>query len=161
AAESLAEEQQKVIRSNTHDQGCGLIMIGGNQGFGAGGWQGTEIEKALPVTADLKSIKVEGKSGLVLMMHASEMAEGNAWQRKIAKLAIDKLSPMDMMGMLYYDHGMAGPGGHTWHIPFQEIRNRKAALMGLVDTMNPGDMPDCDPAFEKAYKELTNQEYAL
>src|SRR5262249_20434113 len=35
-ADSLTEEQQKVIRSNTHDQGCGLIMIGGNQSFGAG-----------------------------------------------------------------------------------------------------------------------------
>lgn len=160
-ADALTEEQQQVIRSNTHEQGCGLIMIGGNRGFGAGGWQGTEIEKALPVTADLKSIKVEGKSGLVLMMHASEMAEGNAWQRKIAKLSIEKLSPMDMVGMLYYDHGLAGPGGHTWHIPFQEIAGRKNALLRLVDTMSPGDMPDCDPSFEKAYKELTNPAYAL
>ncbi len=109
-AEELTEEQQKVLRANTHDQGAGLIMIGGPQSFGAGGWQGTELEKALPVTSDLKSIKVEGKSGLVQIMHASEMADGNAWQRKIAKLAIEKLSPMDMVGVAYYDHGSAGGG---------------------------------------------------
>ncbi len=78
-------------------------MIGGRQSFGGGGWQNTEVEKALPVTCDLKSLKVEGKSGLVLIMHASEIAEGNMWQKKIAKLAIEKLSPIDMMGMLYYD----------------------------------------------------------
>ncbi|MBI3410498.1 MAG: VWA domain-containing protein, partial [Planctomycetes bacterium] len=161
-ADALSEEQQKVLRSNTHDQGCGLIVVGGNRGFGAGGWQGTELEKAMPVTSDLKSLKVEGKSGLVMMMHASEMAEGNAWQRKIAKLAIDRLSSMDMVGMLYYDHGMVAPGGgHIWHIPFQEIGNQKRALMSLVDTMSPGDMPDVDPAFDKAYKQLTNPVYAL
>ena len=81
-AEELTEEQQKVLRGNTHDQGAGLIMIGGPQSFGAGGWQDTEIEKALPVTCEIKSMKVEGKSGLVLIMHASEMADGNAWQKQ-------------------------------------------------------------------------------
>src|SRR5262249_14170316 len=85
-AESLSPQQQQVIRSNTQDQGCGLVMIGGTQSYGSGGWQGTEIEKALPVTCDLKSTKVEGKSGLVLIMHASEISEGNMWQKKIARV---------------------------------------------------------------------------
>jgi uncharacterized membrane protein len=160
-ADELTEEQQKVIHSNTHDQGCGLVMIGGPQSFGAGGWQGTEVEKALPVTSDLKSMKVEGKSGLVLMMHASEMAEGNAWQKKIAKLAIEKLSPVDMVGMLYYAWEGGPANGHTWHIKFQQIANNRPALLRKVDTMNPGDMPDVDPALEKAYKELANPAYGL
>lgn len=161
-AESLTEEEQKVIRSAVFDQGIGLIMIGGNMGFGAGGWQNTEVEKALPVNCELKAMKIEGKSGLVLIMHASEMAEGNAWQRKIAKLAIEKLSPMDMMGQIHYDHGFnGGKPGHQWHIPFQEIGENRKRLLRLVDSMEPGDMPDVDPAFEKAYKELMNPEYKL
>jgi uncharacterized membrane protein len=159
-ADEVDEKIQKALRSNTYDQGSGLIMIGGPQSFGAGGWQNTEVEKALPVTMDIKSMKVESKSGLVLMMHASEMAEGNAWQRKIAKLAIERLSPMDMVGMLYFDHGAAG-GGHQWHIPFQLIGNNRGNILGLVNSMQPGDMPDCDPAFVKAYNELTKPEYEL
>jgi hypothetical protein len=95
-------------------------------------------------------------------MHASEIAEGNAWQRKIAKLALEKLSPMDMFGQIHYDHGFnGGPPGHRWHIPFQEMGGNRKRLMGLVDSMQPGDMPDVDPAFFKAHKELTNAEYAL
>jgi uncharacterized membrane protein len=161
-AEALSEDEQKVMRSTVHDQGTGLIMIGGNQSFGAGGWQNTEIEKALPVNMELKSMKVEGKSGLVLIMHASEMAEGNAWQRRIAKLALEKLSPMDMVGQIHYDHGFnGGMSGHRWHIPFQEIAGNRNRLLRLVDSMQPGDMPDVDPAFEKAHKELTNPEYKL
>ena len=108
-ADQISPEEQAVIRSHVYDQGAGLIMIGGNKSFGAGGWQNTEIEKALPVSMDLKDKKVEGKSGLVMIMHASEIAEGNAWQRKIAKLALEKLSPIDMVGQIHYDHGFNGP----------------------------------------------------
>src|SRR5262249_9593165 len=145
-------------RSNVHDQGCGLIMIGGPNGFGAGGWQETELEKALPVTCDLKALEVEGKSGLVLIMHASEIAEGDMWQKKIAKLAIDRLSPVDMVGMLYYDwNGM----GHKWHIPFQQVGQGKVGILRLVDQMSPGDMPDVDPALTKAYDALMDPKHRL
>jgi uncharacterized membrane protein len=154
-AEALDEAQQVVLRSNTHDQGCGLVMVGGPQGFGAGGWQGTEVEKALPVTCDLKSIKVEGKNGLVLIMHASEMADGNMWQKKIAQLAIKKLSQADMVGVIHYD------GAHTWHVPFQQIGQRRAQILGLLDSMVPGDMPDAEPPLTMAYTALSNKKYQL
>jgi uncharacterized membrane protein len=160
-AETLTEEQQKVIRSNTYDQGSGLIMVGGPQSFGAGGWQDTEVEKALPVTADLKSMKIDAKSGLVLIMHASEMAEGNMWQKKIAKIAIEKLSSYDMVGMLYFDWSGQGGGRHTWHIPFQQIRDRRGAILRLVDSMQPGDMPDAEPALKMAHDALTDSRYGL
>jgi uncharacterized membrane protein len=157
-AELLTDNQQKVIRSVVYDQGVGLIMVGGPQSYGAGGWQNTEVEKALPVVSELKSMKIEGKSGLVMIMHASEMADGNAWQRKIAKLALEKLSPMDMVGQLHFDHQT---GKHEWHIPFQEIGNKRNRLIALVDSMVPGDMPDVDPALIKAYNELTSPNYGL
>jgi uncharacterized membrane protein len=151
-SEMITEEQQEMIRSNTHEQGCGLIMIGGPEGFGAGGWQGTPVEKALPVDCDIKSLKVQGKGGLVLIMHASELQEGNRWQKEIAKLAIKKLSVMDMMGMIYYDYT---GGGHKWHIPFQEIGGKRESMLRLVEKMQPGDMPDVDPALQKAHDALT------
>jgi hypothetical protein len=50
----ISEEHQEVIRSNTHGQGCGLVMTGGPEAFGAGGWQNTPVEKALPVDSDIK-----------------------------------------------------------------------------------------------------------
>jgi uncharacterized membrane protein/Mg-chelatase subunit ChlD len=155
-ADRLTKDQMEIFRSNTHDQGCGLVMIGGPESFGAGGWQDTPVEKALPVDCDVKSLKVEGKGGLVLIMHASEMAEGNYWQKEIAKLAIKKLSPVDMLGVIYFDWGK-----HTWHIPFQQIGDQRTALLRQVDKMAPGDMPDADPALRMAHAELTKQEYEL
>jgi len=162
-ADYLSEAQQRVIRSNTHEQGAGLVMIGGNQSFGAGGWQETEVEKALPVTCDFKTAKVEAKAGLVLIMHASEMADGNAWQRKIAKLAIERLSPADMVGMIYYAGNWLpnDPTGHVWHIDFQQIRGNKGQILRKVDTLEPGDMPDVDPALTKAHNALKNPIHKL
>jgi uncharacterized membrane protein len=155
-AELFNDEQQEMIRSNTQDQGCGLIVIGGPDSYGAGGWQGTPVEKALPVDCDIKSYKVQGKGGLVLIMHASEMSDGNRWQKEIAKLAIKKLSPMDEVGILHYDWGV-----HKWHIPLQEIRTKRNSLLAQVDRMTPGDMPDFDQPLKMAYEALTEKRRQL
>ncbi|HEV3448362.1 MAG TPA: VWA domain-containing protein, partial [Gemmataceae bacterium] len=155
-AEMLNDEQQEMIRSNTSDQGCGLIMIGGPDGFGAGGWQGTPIEKALPVDCDIKSFKVQAKGGLVLIMHACEMADGNRWEKEIAKLSIKKLSPNDEIGIIHYEWG-----GHKWHIPLQVIGKKQRTLLGMVDRMTPGDMPDFDGPLKMAYDALTDPKRQL
>jgi uncharacterized membrane protein len=154
-AEKVSEAQQEVLRGNTHDQGCGLVMIGGPESYGAGGWQNTAIEKALPVDCEIKSLKVQGKGGLVLIMHASEFANGNFWQKKIAKLAVERLGPSDMVGVIDFDFQC------KWHVPFQEIAGNKAGIMAKIDTLVPGDMPDFDPALILAHKELTRPEYNL
>ncbi len=156
-AEKLSEAQQEVLRSNTHDQGCGMVVIGGKHAYGAGGWQNSKLEKAWPVVCDLKSLKVEGKGGLVLVMHASEIAEGNMWQKKIARLAVEKLSAVDMVGMVYYDFAR----GPRWHIPFQQVGPNRGRLLNLVDTMNPGDMPDAEPHLKMAYDELSDRRHGL
>ncbi len=157
-AEQISKEQQLVIRSNIRDQGSGFIMIGGRDGFGAGGWQGTELEKALPVKCDLKAIKVETKNGLVLIMHASEIPQGNTWQKRVAKLAVEKLSPSDMVGLLYWD---GRRGQNVWHVLFQQIRGNKNAILRKLDSMFPGDMMDASRPMTMAYNELTNPKHRL
>ena len=154
-AEDFTDDQMEMIRANTADQGCGLIMIGGKQSFGAGGWQGTAVEKALPVECDIKSLKVQGKGGLVLIMHASEMADGNKWQMEIAKLAVKKLNLVDMVGVSYYGN----LGQVTWHVDFQQIQTaaNRAKILRDIDRMTPGDMPDFNPFLKAAADKLLGQ----
>lgn len=154
-AELLTNDQMEMLRSNTYDQGCGLVMIGGPESFGAGGWQDTAVEKALPVDCDIKNIKVAGKGGLVLIFHASEMAEGNRWQKEVGKLAVRKLSPIDMIGVVYWDFGT------RWHVKFQTVGGNKGAILSKIDKMTPNDMPDCNPSLQLAYEELTKQSHHL
>jgi uncharacterized membrane protein len=154
-ADQVNNDQMEAIRANTHDQGSGLVMIGGPDGFGAGGWQDTPVERALPVNCDIRSLQVEGKGGLVLIMHACEMADGNNWEKKIAKLAIDKLGPADEVGVLQFT------GQTVWHIPMTLVGGNKARLKAQVDTLTPGDMPDFDPGLIMAHKELTDPRRGL
>jgi uncharacterized membrane protein len=154
-AEAFTPTQHESIRSNTYDQGCGLVFVGGPDSYGAGGYQKTPIEAALPVDCEIKAMKAAGRGGLVLIMHASEMADGNKWQKEIGKLAIERLSAIDMIGVLYYD------GSTKWHIPFQQVGNNKAGLKGMVDKMVPGDMMDFDPFLKAAYDTLTDEKHGL
>jgi uncharacterized membrane protein len=154
-AEDISDEQQEMIRANTFDQGCGFVVIGGRESYGAGGYQNTPVEKALPVDCDIKSIKVAGKGGLVLVMHASEMDSGNALQKQIAKLSISKLGPADMCGVIYFDFN------HRWHIPFQDVAPNRASMLRQVDRMQPGDMIDFDPALMMATEELSKPSHNL
>ncbi len=150
AEEQVSEDQQKMLRSNTQDQGCGLIMIGGPDSFGAGGWQDTPVEKALPVDSQIKSLKVQGKGGLVLIMHGCEMADGNVWEKKIAKLAIQRLGPADEIGVI--------DGNEQWHIPLQEIGDNRDKLLARLDKLMPGDMPTFDNCLTMAHQALNKND---
>ena len=86
-------------------------------------------------------------------MHASEMADGNYWQKKIAKLAIEKLGPIDMVGMLALRLGNAQAGTSR----SRTVGDRPRRSCGQVDRMTPGDMPDFDPSLQMAYDALTNR----
>ena len=101
--ESFTESQHELLATNCHDMGAGLIMIGGPDSFGAGGWMNTPVEKALPVDMQIKALKVQGIGAMVLIMHASEIPEGNYWQKVVAKAAISSLSNYDFVGMLHWE----------------------------------------------------------
>ena len=46
----LNDMQETMLAQYIHDTGGGLVMIGGPQTFGAGGWEGSRLEQELPVT---------------------------------------------------------------------------------------------------------------
>lgn len=149
-ADRVSEQQRQAIHDSVREAGTGLIVIGGPRSYGAGGWQKTKIEEALPVDCDIKSMKVDSKSGLVLVMHASEIADGNFWQKKIAKLAVERLGPLDEVGIIDFDFK------NKWHLPLQEVGQNKAGILANIDKLMPGDMMDFDPAFKMAQKALTD-----
>ncbi len=138
------EQVQMLVRGA--ETGCGLIMIGGESSFGAGGWSNTELEKAMPVDFQIKNSKIQAVGALVLMMHASEMAEGNYWQKVTAREAIKALGPMDYCGLVHW--GPAGTDQWLWSAPqgLVQVANRRQTMLARLDRMQPGDMPQFDPA---------------
>ncbi len=120
--------QMSMIRDAVHNSGIGLVMVGGDNAFGAGGYKGTEIEEALPVDMDVTQKKILPSGALVLVMDAVEFANGNAWAREICKAAIDGVSTRDQIGIYTTE----------WFLPLQQARN-KAAIRSRVNRIRPSD----------------------
>lgn len=159
----FSDEQIGMLVRNTEELGCGLVMLGGDRSFGAGGWDETLLEKAMPVDFEIKAAKVTPVGALCMIMHASEISKGNYWQKRIAIEAIDALGPRDYAGLLQWN------GNDQWlwgqsrggMVPVGPARSQMKAR---VDRLTVGDMPQFDPAMKLAaasFARLTNPTPAI
>lgn len=159
-AEALGGTRMERIRSLVNDQGVGLVMIGGENSFGAGNYLRTPIEEALPVDMDLKHKKVYPNGALAIILHTCEFADGNAWGKRITNKAIDTLGAHDLVGVLYWNWNTTNNNGYQWLFPLQPAANR-GKLKRLVDGCQPGDMPDFDQTLKMAVKGLQGVKAAV
>lgn len=151
---NFTDEQIEMLVSNTEYVGSGLIMLGGPNAFGAGGWANTALEKAMPVDFQIKNKKIEAVGALAMVLHACELANGNYWQKRIGQSSLEVLGPMDYCGVLQY--GSLGDSW-LWGSPQGMLRvgpNRQA-MISNIRAMAPGDMPDFAPTMQMALKSLT------
>ncbi|RMF93923.1 MAG: hypothetical protein D6741_13135, partial [Planctomycetota bacterium] len=145
--EALTDKQVAALVQNTQQGGSGLIMLGGPNSFGAGGWANTELEKAMPVDFQIDNLEVVPRGALAMVMHASELANGNYWQVRIGQEAIRTLGPRDYCGVIQYD--TAGTSW-LWKGGMLEVGPRRRQMLAMVGRMIPGDMPEFDPGLKLA-----------
>ncbi len=148
----LSKNQMEALCSGVLNFGLGLVMVGGDKGFGAGGWNKTPVEDVLPVSCEIKQKKVLPNGALVLVMHTCEFAEGNYWTKRICKKAVERLTPEDLIGVISFN---SFGGGCDWLFEEKLLPAAdKEAISRKIDSINPGDMPDFDSALKMAFKEL-------
>jgi uncharacterized membrane protein len=150
---SFSDEQLEMLVSNTEQFGSGLIMVGGPDGLGAGGWANTTLEKAMPVDFQVKNTKIEAVGALAMVMHACEIAQGNYWQKKIGEASLSVLGPSDYCGVLEFS-GMGDKwlwGGKTGML---KVGPNKNAMLQRIRNMAMGDMPDFQPGMQMAFASL-------
>ena len=145
-AGGLSDPQQRILAQYVHDTGGGLVMIGGPDTLGAGGWQGSELETVLPVDMDVPAKRQVPKGALALLMHSTEMANGNYWGEQCALKAVEVLNRRDDIGVLSYSFGA---GGAAWDFPLQP-KGDGGRVYSAIKNMQLGDMPDFDDALDLA-----------
>ncbi len=156
-AHAFTRSGMEAIKASVRDMGTGLVMIGGANGFGAGGYLNTPIEDALPVSCDVRQRKVMPNGALVLVMHTCEMPQPNYWGRRISQAAIDVLSDQDQAGLILFDWS----SGCSWLFPIQNVGPARKKMRSLINTAQPGDMPDFDSSLKLALKGLKAASAAL
>jgi uncharacterized membrane protein len=156
-AYAFTQSGMKAVRAAVRDMGVGLIMIGGPNSFGAGGYLNTPIEEALPVSCDVRQRKVMPNGALALIMHTCEMPKPNYWGRRISHAAVNVLSPQDEVGLIIYDW----QAGCRWLFKIQPAGPGRAKMHALIKKAQPGDMPDFDTSMNMALKGLKKVKAAL
>jgi uncharacterized membrane protein/Mg-chelatase subunit ChlD len=68
---ALPQIAMEALPIYVHDLGKGLLMIGGDQSFGAGGYLRTALEKALPVYMDVRTKEEQANLALVMAIDSS------------------------------------------------------------------------------------------
>lgn len=160
-ASVMSRSQMQMIERGVHDLGIGLMMIGGEESFGAGGYQDTPIEEALPVSMDVKQRKMLPNGALAIVLHTCEIPSGNAWAREISTAALNVLSAEDYFGIAYYgpqpnkQGGGWGSWGDYWAWePGLSKAGDKRKMRTAIKSIEPLDMPTFAPTMDLAYKAL-------
>ncbi|HSU56319.1 MAG TPA: VWA domain-containing protein, partial [Candidatus Dormibacteraeota bacterium] len=147
AAGDLGADRQKLLESAVRDFGVGLVCVGGDQTYAAGGYRGTPLESTLPVNMELDSKKVLPSGAVVLVMHGMEFANGNQVARDCAQGVLAALGPQDEMGVVLWD------GNEHWVFPLTKVGN-KADLQRQIAGMNQGDLGSFQHILELAHEGL-------
>ncbi|MBK7406357.1 MAG: VWA domain-containing protein [Phycisphaerales bacterium] len=142
-------QAQEVLRQYVHDTGGGLVMIGGDKAFGAGGWIGSPLEDALPIRLDPPQKRQMPRGALALVIHSVEVPQGTYWGKKICEAAVNSLSRLDYVGIVEY----GWQSGVDWTLPMQ-LKGDGSAAQAAITRLVFGDMPDFDPSLDLALQGL-------
>ena len=132
----------RMLHAYVHDLGGGMLVLGGDKSFGAGGWIDSETSRAWPVRLDPPATRELPRGALALVMHSCEMADANYWSEVVATSAIEALSRLDYVGIVVFGIGSKGGVlGSSWYFPMQIVGDKSAAI-AAAKSMPVGDMPD-------------------
>lgn len=133
SAGDLGRDTMSLLESAVRDFGVGLVCVGGENTYAAGGYRNTPLENTLPVSMELDSKKVLPKGAVVLVMHGMEFANGNQVARDCALGVLGALGPDDELGVILWD------GTEQWVHPLQKVGDKREAGRNIAG-MNQGDL---------------------
>jgi len=101
----FSDEQIEMLVRNTQEMGSGLVMLGGPESFGAGGWNHTALERAMPVDFQVKNLKVAPIGALMLVIDRSGSMSGEKLEmsKAAAAAAARSLGSRDFLGIVAFD----------------------------------------------------------
>lgn len=134
-------------------KGGGLIMVGGEESFGLGGYKGTPVEKALPVTLTPPQ-KEEPHTALMLVIDKSgSMRKENKllYAKEGARAVARSLKDTDLFGIIGFDLEAFVV------VPLEYLGKTRNDLDDRIARLKPSGGTFLMPALEEAKRQLERQ----
>lgn len=137
-AEQIGEGQMTALESAVKELGVGLAVYGGDNSYALGGYRGSELEKMLPVTIDVRNRMDLPSTALILVIDKSGSMTDSSYgvtrlqlAREAACAALEVLDAHDQAGVIAFDD--AG----KWVVTPDYVTDVKA-MQEQVATIRPG-----------------------
>jgi uncharacterized membrane protein len=151
-ATSLGVDGMALLQASVRDLGTGLVVIGGTESYGPGGYAGTTLETALPVQIQLPLDMQKPPVAVVLVLESTESGQGDQILRGAAESVVDQLTPRDSVGVT--------DGGMGMVIPLAPLTD-KAAVKRKIEALSLGDPMSYAPDLGAADQALTKTKAAI
>ena len=153
----LTHAKMESIEKYVRDFGGGLLVIGGSQSYGAGGYYRTPLERILPV--DMRppaKLEMPHVALLFVIDKSGSMGSGAEGSTKLdlakaaAIAAADIMNPTDQVGILAFD------ANWDWSLPFRQVGKGEWITDKLANLQSDGGT-DLYKAMVEAYRGMAGK----
>jgi uncharacterized membrane protein/uncharacterized protein YegL len=157
-ATQLSNRRMQVLESYVRDLGGGLVVVGGPQAYGPGGYFQTPLEDVLPVEMQIKDQQrlpqltiayVIDRSGSMSMVGPSGVENIELAKEAIIR-SIDFLQPQDRAAVISFD------AAASYIAQFQNVNDR-VALQRLVGTLRSSGGTDILAGMNLTARDIVNE----
>ena len=150
-ATQLTQQQMEITRTYVQELGGGLLMLGGEQSFGLGGYYKTILEEILPVRSDFEKEKEKPSLGMVLIIDRSGSMDGDKLEmaKTAARSAVELLGDRDQIAVIAFDD-------QTSVISEMQSANNKGRISDDIAGLQSGGGTSMYPAMEMSYQILSS-----
>lgn len=161
-AAALSVDQVAGLREATRSLGRGLVVVGGTSSYGPGGYAGSPLEEALPVTVKVTDGRERQRVALLLIMDKSGSmgydplgGKGKIEMAKEAvRLAARALAPGDQIGLLVFNDRQ------EWIVPLTTIEGESTftSIDRKISAIEPDGGTEILPALSVGLDAIRNAE---